>query len=202
MSKVRRFFDWVLNGLPYPRAWMMAFKLAIPAYLGATVILIFEFWRSLVFGCIFTIAFITIDDKNIGNKTIGNEHVLAPFLFSAFVLFLALIWFLIMAGLYSLFLKLLWSNPPQWLRLPEFKALIIRDFGILVLSLLPIVVCFSLYVLFTTTSKKILGDFDTPRLTLRLINDLFLLRFSWLWFISAAYLYQWRIRKSAVIKRS
>ena len=201
MSKVRQFLNWVIKELPYPRAWMMAFKLAIPAYLGAIVILIFEFWRHLVLGCIFTIAFITIDDKNIGNRTIGSETVLVPFLFSAFVLFLALIWFLIMAGLYSLFLKLLWSNPPQWLRLPEFKALIIRDFGILVLSLLPIVFFF-LYVLFTTTGKQILGDFNTPRLTLRSINDLFLLRFSWLWFISAAYLYQWKIRKSAVIKRS
>jgi hypothetical protein len=156
---------------------MMAVKLVIPAYLGATVIFAFEFWRySLVGG------FLAIT---------GKEGLI--FFFAATVaLLLALIWFLILAGIYTLLLKLLWSKPPRWLILPGLRALVIRDFGVLVLSTLPIIAIFAIYILFFTSLTQTFADLKTPRLT----YDLFLLRFSWLWLVSAAYLYQWCTRKT------
>lgn len=176
MSKSSWFPAW----LPKPKAWLMAVKLAIPAYFGATVVLAFEFWRYAFLGTLLAVT--------------GNNGLIPFFAFSVIALVLALIWFLILTGVYKLLLKLLWSNPPQWLRLPKFKALVIRDFGILVLSLMPVLAIFTIYILFVTSYRQIFSDFRTPRLT----YDIFLLRFFWLWFISAAYLYQWFTRKNIV----
>jgi hypothetical protein len=157
---------------------MMAVKLAIPAYLGATVIFAFEFWRYSLVGGLLAIT--------------GNEGLVFFFAVSAVALLLALIWFLILAGIYTLLLKFLWSKPPRWLSLPRFRALVVRDFGVLVLSILPIIVIFAIYILFFTSFKQTFADLKTARLT----YDLFLLRFSWLWLVSAAYLYQWCPRKT------
>lgn len=157
---------------------MMAIKLAIPAYFGATVIFAFEFWRYSLVGSFLAIT--------------GNEGSIFFFAVSAVALLLALIWFLILVGIYTLLLKLLWSKPPRWLSPPGFRALIIRDFGVLLLSILPVIAIFAIYILFITSLKQAFADLRTPRLT----YDLFLLRFSWLWFISAAYLYQWSMRKT------
>ncbi len=166
---------WFPTWLPYPKSWMMAIKLAIPAYIGATVLFAFEFWRYLIVG-------------GIGLLSItNNSSLIFFFAVSVIALLLALIWFLILTRVYALLLKFLWSNPPQWLILPKFRALVIRDFGILVLSILPIVVIFAIYILFFTSFKQTFTDLRTPRLN----YDLFLLRFWWLWLISAAYLYQW-----------
>lgn len=104
----------------------------------------------------------------------------------------ALICFSILAGVYALLLKFLWSNPPQWLRLPKFSSLVIRDFGILVLSILPIVVIFTIYTLFVTGLKQSFADLKT----LKLGYDIFLLKFWWLWLISAAYLYDLFMKKN------
>ncbi|MBD2163862.1 hypothetical protein H6G04_05520 [Calothrix membranacea FACHB-236] len=168
---------WFPAWLPYPRSWMMAIKLAIPAYVGATVAVAFEFWRYSILGGLLAVT--------------GNDGVIFFFLSSAIALLFALIWFLILTKLYKFLLKLLWSNPPQWLCLPKFKTLVMRDFGILVLSILPIVAIFAIYIFFVTSYKQTLANLRTPRLT----YDIFLLRYSWLWLISAAYLYQWSTKK-------
>jgi hypothetical protein len=174
MTKTSWFHRW----LPYPRAWMMAVKLAIPAYFGGTVIFAFEFWRySLVGGLL---------------ATTGNEGLILFFTISAIALLVAFMWFLILTGLYMVLLKLLWSKPPRWLILPRFRALVVRDFGVLVLSILPIIAIFAIYILFATGLEQTFTDLKTPKLT----YDLFLLRFSWLWLVSAAYLYQWCTRKA------
>lgn len=156
----------------------MAIKLAIPAYLFATVILAFEFWRYFIGGCL--------------SPILGYDGLVVFFAFSAVLLLLGLIWFLILAGIYTLLLKFLWSKPPQWLSTPRFRVLIIRDFRILVLSALPITVIFVIYVLFATGSKRIFADIRASRLT----YDMFVFKFSWLWLISAAYLYQWSANKA------
>ncbi|MGV0026126.1 hypothetical protein [Phormidesmis priestleyi] len=106
----------------------MAVKLAVPPYLGATVIFAFEFWRYSVMGAIL---FVT-----------GNNAAIFFFTVSSIGLLLAFVWFLILIGIYALLLKFLWSNPPKFFSLPGFKSLVIRDFGILVISLLPIVAIF------------------------------------------------------------
>jgi hypothetical protein len=173
MSKISWFPAW----LPYPHSWMMAVRLAIPAYFGANVIFAFEFWRYSLVGVLLTVT--------------GNNALIFFFAVSAVALLLAFMWFLILTKLYTFLIKLLWSNPPQWLSLPKFRLLIVRDFGILVLSVLPIVAIFAIYILFFTSFKQSFADLKTPRLT----YDSFLLRFWWLWFISAAYLYQLSITK-------
>ncbi|WP_414530081.1 hypothetical protein [Nodularia chucula] len=176
MSKSSLFPAW----LPKPKSWLMAVRLAIPAYFGATVVLAFEFWRYAFLGSLLAVT--------------SNNGLIPFFVFSVIALVLALIWFLILTGVYKLLLKLLWSNPPQWLRLPTFKSLVIRDFGILVLSLVPILIIFTIYILFVTSYRQTFNDFRTPRLT----YDIFLLRFFWLWFISTAYLYELSTRKNIV----
>ncbi|NDJ23665.1 hypothetical protein GS682_18880 [Nostoc sp. B(2019)] len=173
MSKISWFSAW----LPYPQSWMMAVRLAIPAYLGANVIFAFEFWRYSLVGVLLTVT--------------GNNGLILFLAISAIALLLALIWFLILTRVYALLLKLLWSNPPQWLSLPKLRLLIVRDFGILTLSVLPIVAIFAIYILLFTSFKQTFADLKTPKLT----YNIFLLRFWWIWLISAAYLYQFSIRK-------
>jgi hypothetical protein len=177
MSKI----SWFPICLPDLKSCMMAMRLAIPAYFGATVIFAFEFWRYSLVGSLLAIT--------------GNDGLIFFFVFAVGALLLAFIWFLILAGIYVLSLKFLWSNAPQWLRLPKFSLLVIRDFGILVLSILPIVVMFTIYILFITGLKQSFADLRTPKLT----YDIFLLRFWWLWFISAAYLYQLSMNKLLVM---
>jgi hypothetical protein len=179
MSNKSLFPAW----LPYSKSWMMAIKLAIPAYFGATVVLAFEFWRYSLVGGLIAVT---------GNAS--NNGLIFFFAVAAIALLLALIWFLILTRVYALLLKLLWSNPPQWLILPKFRSLVIRDFGILVLSILPIVAIFAIYILFVSSFKQTFADLRTPRLT----YDIFLLRFWWLWFISAACFYQRCTRKSSM----
>jgi hypothetical protein len=176
MNKTSYFPNW----LPSPRSWVMAIKLVIPAYVGATVIFAFEFWRYSLVGGLLAI-------------THGSDSMFF-FMISGGALILAFAWFLVLVGIYALLLKLLWSKPPKWLCLPKFGTLIIRDFGILVLSIFPIAVLFALYVLLIRNPEETFTNLGTPRIT----YDVFLLRFSWLWTVAAAYLYQWFTRRNLV----
>ena len=171
--------DWWFGWLPYPSSWFMAIKLAIPAYIGATVVFGFEFWRYSILG-----GLIIFTDK---------DGTIVLFIISLVALIISLIWFLILTGLYKLFLKLLWSDPPKSLTLPKLRYLVIRDFGILLVSILPVAVIFTIYILYVTGIKQTFSDVRIPRLS----YDIFLLRFSWLWFISAAYIYQWYTNKKS-----
>jgi hypothetical protein len=168
MNKTRWFPDWV----PSLRSWMMAIKLAVPAYCCATVVLAFEVWRFFLLGGIFAMT--------------GTEGLAFFFLISIGALLLSLVWFLALAGLYALILKALWSNPPQWLRLPKIETLVNRDFGILVSSVFPISVMFLIYAFFSVSFRENLFIAKPLRLT----YDLFLLKFAWVWLISAACSYQ------------
>jgi|GEM_PF-5244884 len=111
-----------LSWFPYPKAWIMAIKLQIPAYFGACVIFGSYFWLFFLFALVFL-------SSDLEASTLC-------FMISAGVIFLGLIWFLLIVGIYQLFLKFLWSNPPKWLALPNFQTLVIRDFGILIIDLL------------------------------------------------------------------
>lgn len=112
---------------------MMAVQLAVPAYCRATVVPAFEVCRFFMVGCIATVG--------TGIHNVSDLGAVALFfLISLSALFLSLIWFLTWMGLYALLLKALWSNPPRWLRLPEFRTLSNRDFGVLVTSVCPIAI--------------------------------------------------------------
>ncbi|WP_414566529.1 MULTISPECIES: hypothetical protein [unclassified Anabaena] len=174
--------SWFPSWLPCPLSWMMAIRLAIPAYFGATVVFGFEFWRYSLVG-----SFLAITDI---------DSSIFFLIVSVIALLLGLIWFLILAGIYRLLLKIMWSNPPQWLKLPKFRLLVIRDFGILVLSILPIVGIFAIHILLITNLQYTYNNLRTPRLT----YDILLLRFWWIWLISAAHFYQVFMNKLLVIK--
>ena len=166
--------------LPSLKNWIMAIKLAIPAYLGATVVLGFEFWRYSTLGVILAIT--------------GNEGLSLCLGISIIALSLCLLWFLSLAGIYKLLLNILWANPPEWIKLPKLKYLVVRDFAILVISTFPIVILFLIYIFFVANFKEVFADMKTPKLA----YDSLLLRFSWLWIICAAYLYQWCNRKVSI----
>ena len=162
---------------PSLKSWIFAIKLAIPAYLGATVVFGFEFWRYSAFAVILAIN--------------GNEGLSFCLAISMIALLLCLLWFLFLAGIYKLLLNILWSKPPQWIKLPKLKYLVLRDFSILVISTFPIVVILLVYISFITSFKEVFADMKTPKLS----YDSLLLKFSWLWMICAASLYQWCDRK-------
>ena len=170
MTQKQRAVTWV----PSFGAWWKAAKLAIPAYCCATVIFAFNVWRFFLLGGIFVITGSGLEGLGFG------------LLFSLGILFLSLIWFILWSEIYTFLLKVLWSNPPQWLKLPTNSTMAKRDFSILTLSTLPITVLFLVYVAFNVSLRQ--EFLSAP--SLRLTYDAFLLKFSWLWFISAACLYQ------------
>jgi hypothetical protein len=134
-----------LGFLPHPKSWLKALALSIPAYGGATVVFAFEFWRYSIVGCIVA----TASTEPEGSKLF--------FAIGAIALILSLLWLLLLVGVYSLFLKLLWSNPPLWSSPPKIGKLLIRDFPILVVAVLPIVALYAMQVLRVATIK-ILAD--------------------------------------------
>lgn len=166
--------QWAITWVPSFGAWCKAAKLAIPAYFCATVVFAFNVWRFFLLGGIAAIA------------GAGLEGLGFFLLFSLGILFLSLIWFIVWTGVYRFLLKVLWSNPPQWLKLPSNSTMAKRDFSILTLSTLPITTIFLLYVAFNVSLRR--EFLSTP--SLKLTYDVFLLKFSWLWFICAACLYQ------------
>lgn len=169
--------------VPSLKSWTLAIRLAIPAYGLAMVVPAFEVWRFFLLGTLLSFS--------------GIEGLLFFFAISLLSLMLSLLWFLLWAGAYSLLLKLLWSNPPEWLRLPKTLVLVNRDFGVLVTSVLPIAIVFLAHVGLRTS---LLYDLPMTK-SFRLTYETFLLDFSWLWFISAVFLYHSYYQVRAIIKQ-
>lgn len=149
----------------------MAIKLAVPAYGLATVAPAFEVWRFFLLGSLLSFS--------------GTEGLLIVFAISLLALLIGLLWFLFWAGAYALLLRLLWSSPPSWLRLPKLPMLVNRDFGVLVTAALPIAIAFFTHVGLRASLRYRLLTFSAFRLS----YETFLLEFFWLWFISAVFLY-------------
>lgn len=149
----------------------MAIRLAIPAYGLATVAPAFEVWRFFLLGSLLSFS--------------GTEGLLIVFAISLLALLIGLLWFLFWAGAYALLLRLLWSSPPSWLRLPKLPMLVNRDFGVLVTAALPIAIAFFANVGLRASLRYRLMTLSA----LRISYETFLLEFFWLWFISAVFLY-------------
>ena len=108
-------------------------------------------------------------------------------LITSLLLLVNLLWFLAVVGLYSLMLKLLWSNPPRWLRLPRFKVLVLRDFTTAIVATIPLTILYSFVIAAISFSNRNdifydIRDFEDGE---------FLLGNSWLWVVTAAALYGW-----------
>ncbi len=159
--------------LPHPRAFIRAAKAFIPLYVGGCALFAFEFWRFFYLALLrcFT---------DTGGK-------LWFFLIPAGFLVISFMWFLLLVGCYSLTLKLLWKKPPKLFALPKLSSLIFRDFLVLTFSLAPTAALFGLpsfrlqFAEGYTVNQEIITEF----------YQVILLKFWWIWFAAAAFLYQW-----------
>ena len=152
----------------------MAIRLAIPAYGLAAVAPAFFVWQSLFLGAAVVLS-----------GAAGVEDILFVLALFSVPLLLGALWFLFWAGAYALLLRLLWSSPPKWLRLPQMSTLVNRDFGVLVSATLPLAITFLLQVGMKVSLRHRFPSFSS----LRLSYETFLLESFWLWFISAVFLY-------------
>ncbi|NJL42041.1 MAG: hypothetical protein HC840_24085 [Leptolyngbyaceae cyanobacterium RM2_2_4] len=155
---------------PHHTSWLNALKLAIPSYLGGVVVFTFGFWQYTAASVALAIT------QNAGSTAI---------LCIAFLCLLGgAVWYLLLTLLFSLLLRLLWSKPPKWLKPSTNWRRILQNFSIATLSALPVLLAFIGHVLATEAV-----DF-TKTATYQLNIEKVLLNFSWVWFITAAYLYQ------------
>lgn len=179
MSETQQLPVWV----PSIKAWTMAIRLAVPAYATAAVVPAFEVWRCFLLGCLLTFSDV--------------EERLVVFAVALLSLVLALLWFLFCAGAYSLLLRLFWSHPPKSLKLPKLPMLVNRDFGILIAAVLPVAITF-----FSHVGLRASLYYGLPTLSsFKVSYELFLLESSWLWFISAVFLYHSYYQTRAKFRR-
>lgn len=165
--------------LPSFRSLVTALKLMIPTYVGL-ILFAFYFWLFLITALI--LLAVTL-----------NAETLILALFGILLLISGLIFYAIQLGVWSLVLKLLWSKPPQFLKVKWSRFWI--DFSISVMAALPIASIFILKIGYQSALKTFFGyepiDSAYALGTDRTIPDL-LIQFAWLWFIFAAYLIQWQ----------
>ena len=161
----------------------MAIRLAVPAYALAAIAPVVELWHYFLLGTLLSF--------------VGVKEGLLAFAVSLLFLLFGLLWFLFCAGAYSLLLRLLWSSPPKYLKLPTLPTLINRDFGILVTATLPVAITFFTYVGLEPSLYYHLPTFSLFRLSYKT----FLLELSWLWFVCAVFLYHGYYRARANVRR-
>ncbi|MEM8718670.1 MAG: hypothetical protein AAGE84_05100 [Cyanobacteria bacterium P01_G01_bin.39] len=162
---------------PTLKAWRNALLLFIPTYGASIVVFIFGFWLFFLIFCILLPWY---------------DTALLFFLGIALIaLVVALIGYLLVNFLYSLLLGLLWDNPPKWLRPPQSLTQNLAHLGVAIAATFPIAVIYVVHLLWighiealTTVDYKAIY---APDLMLKL---------SWLWFITAAYLYHWKYQLS------
>lgn len=179
---------WWPDFLPRPRAWIQAIKLTVPAYLCFNLLYMMLFWE------VFWVALIQLPiDRLLSARILGS---------GLGILGLGLLWFLGLNGIYAVILRLLWSSPPQRFRIPPFHRLVLRDFGVLLLSAFPLVLLGLLLnrsLLLDGLRDSTLADpsvlyrphyYQNYYYSYRDRYVEFFLGISWAWVIIAAYGYQ------------
>lgn len=86
---------------PYPSSWLKALGLAVPTWIGAVAIFSLEVWHF-----IFLLILAVVNHSPIPSII---------FVLAAGMLIVSLIWYLLLILLYSLLLRLFWSELPQFL---------------------------------------------------------------------------------------
>lgn len=167
-------FKW----FPYPNAWSKALKLAIPTWLGAVGIFNLMFWQFIF---LFILAII--------------DHFPSPGIFLVFaagILIADLIWYLLLILLYSLLLRLLWSEVPrfwQWIKLPKKKQDVLFGWAVSTLAtLVPslILLPFTSYCYYSSDRfSEILEKFQYVEFTEEAKGKILIG-----WYVTAAFLYQ------------
>lgn len=160
-------------GFPTFQAWRNALLLFIPAYGAATVIFGFAFWLLL-----FPFFYLLISEFKPYFFFLGMALI---------ALVIASIWYLLIDLLYLLFLRLLWSSPPQFLMSPPSLKQKLTHLGVTIFAALPLAI---VYII------AFIGKYNLEELTKvdykMICAPDFMLKLSWLWFIAAAYIYNWK----------
>jgi hypothetical protein len=132
-------------------AWIKTLKLSVPFYMVLLPI-VSAFWCAVI------------------GAVITKEP---PFVTTAaFLGLIAVVVYLVQWGVWVLFLKLLWSDPPRWLRAAPWHRQPIH-FGVGLVAALPLALVLILHIPVGSQlySKEAIMDFFT----------MILLRYSWIW---------------------
>jgi hypothetical protein len=158
---------------PSMSSWGHAAKLYVAAYVGV-VVFTSVFWFFLL---------------TVPIAIMARTAEFLPFFFTLAIgsLLLGFAFYQVIRFVYWLFLKMLWSKPPQSITPKGFRASL-HSFCILTVASLPLAIgCYlpmlvDLYAEMQTTHQPVKPHALTPPI---------MMWFSWLWLIAAAYLYQW-----------
>lgn len=163
--------------VPSPSCWLKAIGLAIPTWIGCTAIFSLEVWHGVFL--IILAAF----------KSAPLSAIRFFSLFAIGFLFISLVWYLLIVILYSLALRLLWKELPQflhWLKPPKKKRDILFGWAA---SNLAVLVGATPFLLITFYSRRLIVE----SLNLRgLTDDVIVGKMFSGWYVAAVYLYYLR----------
>lgn len=165
---------------PRLKAWKKAIFLMLPTYIGCSIVFFFAFW-TLIFAGIFSF-FISV-----------REGVLNLVISCGFLLF-GMLLYLIAIGLYSLLLRLLWGNPPEWIKPSNSIRRHFQNIAVAITSTFPLALGYWLYVALNIDLEKILY----VRQDLESVPNV-LINFAWVWFICASCIYEFSLQRKKVI---
>ncbi|MBD2057031.1 hypothetical protein H6F88_13565 [Oculatella sp. FACHB-28] len=155
---------------PNHTSWLNALKISIPGYLCGVGVFAFSFWQY---------AFISIV-----LATAQGTNPLGILIIDLLALLAGIAWYFLLILIFSLLLRLLWSNPPEWLKPSMHWFRVLYDFNVIIFATLPIFLIF----LAGVAANESIDLMKSASYQLHL--EKVLLNFSWLWVIAAAYLYQ------------
>lgn len=168
--------------LPSPSAWLKALGLAVPTWVGAVAVFSLEVWH-----------FIFLLILAVGKHSSSATSVFLAF--AAGFLAVSLVWYLLLVLLYSLLLRSLWLELPQflhWIKPPSRWRDIFFGWAVSTLAVLVGAAPFLMVAFYS--SKLILETMQQWGLTDEdIIGKMFIG-----WYVTAAYLYQVRGLLSSV----
>jgi hypothetical protein len=155
---------------PNHTSWLNALKIIIPGYLCGVGAFAFSFWQY---------AFVSIVLSATQTTNPAGMLIIA-----LLALLAGIAWYFLLILVFSLLLRLLWSNPPEWIKPSMHWFRVFYDFSVIFFATLPI---FLIFLASVSTNQSInLIEPANHQFHLEKV----LLNFSWLWIIVAAYLYQ------------
>jgi hypothetical protein len=155
---------------PNHTSWLNALKIGIPGYLCGVAVFAFSFWQCAFFSIVLA--------------TTETAAFLGASIIALLALLAGIIWYFLLILVFSLLLRLLWSNPPDWIKPSMHWFRVLYDFNVIIFATLPIFLIFLANVAVNEAAELAWS------VNYRLQIEKILLNFSWLWIIAAAYLYQ------------
>jgi hypothetical protein len=163
------------NWFPYPSAWLKALGLAVPTWIGATTVFTLEIWHFIF---LFVLAVV---------KRAPSDALTGFLLFATGALGVSLVWYLLLVSLYSLLVRSLWSELPQfllWIKPPKQKRDILFGWAVSTLAVLVGAAPFLLSAFYS--SRLIIETIELRGITIEeAVGKMFVG-----WYVTAAFLYQ------------